>query len=36
MHLATQQNLAQAMEETGLQCAMMLDILGTEVVVTNR
>ncbi len=36
MHLETQRNLALAMEETGLPCAMMLDILGTEVVVTNR
>lgn len=36
MHLSTQQNLAQAMDDTGLPCAVMLDILGTEVVVINR
>ena len=36
MHLQTQQNLAQAINDTGLPCAVMLDVLGTEVVVTNR
>ena len=36
MHLETQQNLAQASNDTGLPCAVMLDVLGTEVVVTNR
>jgi hypothetical protein len=36
MHLKTQQNLAQAINDTGLPCAVMLDVLGTEVVVTNR
>jgi hypothetical protein len=36
MHLKTQQNLAQAINDTGMPCAVMLDVLGTEVVVTNR
>jgi hypothetical protein len=36
MHLRTQHNLAQAISDTGLPCAVMLDVLGTEVVVTNR
>ncbi len=35
-HLETQRALEQAIADTGLQCAVMLDILGTEVLVTGR
>lgn len=35
-HLETQRALEEAIAITGLQCAVMLDILGTEVLVTGR